>query len=64
METKEIYAFEAQKPLKGSYSDRLPVRIDQILKDGDMVGSLLIIDTPGHTPGSISFLMSVMAICL
>ncbi|MBC2121080.1 MBL fold metallo-hydrolase [Listeria marthii] len=55
VETKEIYAFETQKPLKGSYPDTLPVKIDHILKDGDMVGSLLIIDTPGHTPGSISF---------
>lgn len=55
VETKEIYAFEAQKPLKGSYPDQFPVKIDQLLKDGDMVGSLLIIDTPGHTPGSISF---------
>ncbi|MCD2248538.1 MBL fold metallo-hydrolase [Listeria marthii] len=55
VETKEIYAFETQKPLKGSYPDALPVKIDHILKDGDMVGSLLIIDTPGHTPGSISF---------
>ncbi|CAC97134.1 TPA: MBL fold metallo-hydrolase [Listeria innocua] len=55
VETKEIYAFEAQKPLKGSYPDQFPVKIDQLLKDGDMVGSLLIMDTPGHTPGSISF---------
>ncbi|EAE6700600.1 MBL fold metallo-hydrolase [Listeria monocytogenes] len=55
VETKEIYAFEAQRPLKGSYSDKFPVKINQVLKDGDMVGSLLIIDTPGHTPGSISF---------
>ncbi|EKZ0314889.1 MBL fold metallo-hydrolase [Listeria monocytogenes] len=55
VETKEIYAFEAQRPLKGSYSDKLPAKVDQVLKDGDMVGSLLIIDTPGHTPGSISF---------
>lgn len=55
VEKKEIYAFEAQMPLKGSYPKELPVKIDQALKAGDMVGSLLVIDTPGHTPGSVSF---------
>ncbi|MBC1490034.1 MBL fold metallo-hydrolase [Listeria sp. FSL L7-1485] len=55
VEKKEVYAFEAQSPLKGSYPDELPVKIKQTLKTGDMVGSLLVIDTPGHTPGSISF---------
>ncbi|WP_270996145.1 MBL fold metallo-hydrolase [Listeria seeligeri] len=55
VQKKEIYAFEAQKPLKGNYPAELPVKIDQTLKAGDMVGSLLVVDTPGHTPGSISF---------
>lgn len=29
--------------------------VDQTLKEGDMVGSFEVIDTPGHAPGHISF---------
>ncbi len=31
-----------------------PIIVDEQLKDGDMVGSLQVIHTPGHTPGHIS----------
>jgi len=31
-----------------------PVRPDIVLNDGDRVGELVVIHTPGHTPGSIS----------
>lgn len=31
-----------------------PVRPDIILDDGDRVGKLIVVHTPGHTPGSIS----------
>jgi len=31
-----------------------PVEPDLLLKEGDMVGKLAVIHTPGHTPGSIS----------
>lgn len=31
-----------------------PVEADQKLNEGDMAGSLTVIHTPGHTPGSIS----------
>jgi glyoxylase-like metal-dependent hydrolase (beta-lactamase superfamily II) len=31
-----------------------PVRPDIILNDGDRVGKLVVVHTPGHTPGSIS----------
>ena len=33
-----------------------PVGVDLILKDGDKVGRLLVIHTPGHSEGSISLL--------
>jgi hydroxyacylglutathione hydrolase len=31
-----------------------PVRPDIVLNDGDRVGKLIVVHTPGHTPGSIS----------
>ena len=31
-----------------------PIHIDEQIKDGDTVGSLKVIHTPGHTPGHIS----------
>lgn len=34
----------------------LPVQLDQLLEEGDQIGSLTVIETPGHTPGSISLL--------
>lgn len=30
-----------------------PVEVDLVLKDGDKIGNLLVVLTPGHTPGSI-----------
>lgn len=32
-----------------------PCDVDRNLKDGDRVGSLTVMHTPGHTPGSLSF---------
>ena len=32
-----------------------PCPVDQTLKDGDRVGQIQVIHTPGHTPGSLSF---------
>jgi len=34
--------------------DALPITVDQQLNDGDAVGGLKVIHTPGHTPGHIS----------
>ncbi|WP_239254317.1 MBL fold metallo-hydrolase [Listeria ilorinensis] len=52
---KDLFAFEAQQPVKGHYPKMgLAVKPDLLLKDGDMIGSLIVIETPGHTPGSIS----------
>jgi len=33
-----------------------PVELDVLLKEGDKVGELIVISTPGHTEGSISLL--------
>jgi glyoxylase-like metal-dependent hydrolase (beta-lactamase superfamily II) len=37
----------------GSF-DVEPIIVDQQVSDGDMIGSLRVIHTPGHTPGHIS----------
>jgi hydroxyacylglutathione hydrolase len=40
--------------LSMNFGTRSPGRVpDRILEDGDMVGDLHVIHTPGHTPGSI-----------
>ena len=35
--------------------DHDPCRVDQTIKDGDHVGPLTTVSTPGHTPGCLSF---------
>ncbi len=47
---------EPQTVIKGGVSAKLKTRADVLLEEGDRVGSLLAIYTPGHTPGSMSFL--------
>lgn len=47
---------EEQTPIKGGVPKNVKTRADILLKEGDMVGSLKAIETPGHTPGSMSFL--------
>ena len=46
---------EAQTPVRGSVQ---PVRapMTRTLNDGDMVGSLRVVASPGHTPGHIALL--------
>jgi glyoxylase-like metal-dependent hydrolase (beta-lactamase superfamily II) len=39
-----------------SFINFTPVQVDIILKDGDTIGNLTVIHTPGHTPGSIALL--------
>lgn len=46
---------EEQTPIKGGVPKKLKTRATGLLKDGDKVGSLTAIETPGHTPGSMSF---------
>lgn len=44
---------EPQAKLRGSYQ-RIQTRPTRLLMDGDQVGSLQVIGTPGHTPGHIA----------
>ncbi|ATH91970.1 metallo-beta-lactamase [Bacillus glycinifermentans] len=52
---KSLLEDEAQTPVKGDIPKNIRTKPDQFLYDGDRVGSLLVIATPGHTPGSLSF---------
>lgn len=47
---------EPEMPIRGSVPKNLKTRADILLEDGDRIGSLLALSTPGHTPGSMSFL--------
>ncbi|GIO11430.1 MBL fold metallo-hydrolase [Cohnella xylanilytica] len=49
---------EPSTPIRGGVPKPGAVRTkpDVLLRDGDRVGSLLAVATPGHTPGSMSFL--------
>lgn len=46
---------EEQSPIKGGVPKKLKTKATVLLKDGDKIGSLTAIETPGHTPGSMSF---------
>jgi glyoxylase-like metal-dependent hydrolase (beta-lactamase superfamily II) len=47
---------EHQAPIKGGVPKKLKTRANILLKEGDLIGSLAAIETPGHTPGSMSFI--------
>ncbi len=44
---------EPQTPLKGAYQT-VRTRPSRLVADGEHVGSLLVVATPGHTPGQIA----------
>jgi glyoxylase-like metal-dependent hydrolase (beta-lactamase superfamily II) len=44
---------EPQTPLRGGYTQSA-TRPTRLLADGDRVGSLQVVSTPGHTPGHIA----------
>lgn len=46
---------EPQAKLRGSYQ-RVAARPDRLLADGDTVGSLRVVASPGHTPGHSALL--------
>lgn len=46
---------EPDLPLKGGYPKNQIIHYDETVKDGDRIGSLTVISTPGHTPGSTSY---------
>ncbi len=47
---------EPQSPIKGGVPKKVTTQADVLLYEGDLIGSLTAISTPGHTPGSMSFL--------
>ena len=51
-----LRAGEPATPIRGSVPKKLKTRADVLLYEGDIVGSLEAISTPGHTPGSMSFM--------
>lgn len=53
---RSLRAEEPQLPLKGSVPKNITTVPDVLLHEGDQIGSLQAISTPGHTPGSMSFI--------
>ncbi len=45
---------EPKLQIKGGFDKKLKTVPDRLLKEGDRIGSLEVVHTPGHTPGSIS----------
>ncbi len=52
---KSLDASEPQVPLKGGYPI-VSTKPTRLLQEGDRIGSLEVIASPGHTPGHIAFL--------
>ncbi|NHN31627.1 MBL fold metallo-hydrolase [Paenibacillus agricola] len=55
---RSLDANEMQTPIRGGVpkAGSIKTKPDVLLHDGDRVGSLLAIEVPGHTPGSMAFL--------
>lgn len=51
---RSLDAHEPQMPIKGGVPKNLQIVPERLLKEGDTIGSLEVVETPGHTPGSIS----------
>lgn len=52
---KSLDASEPQVPLRGGYPI-CSTKPNRLLHEGDRIGSLEVIATPGHTPGHLAFL--------
>src|SRR6266567_182862 len=52
---KAILPGEEQTPVKG-YFVTVDWKPDRLFKDGDRIGSVDVVASPGHTPGHVSFL--------
>ena len=50
-----LAAYKLQLGLALGVDGHAPCIVDQALKEGDRVGPLLIVSSPGHTPGCLSF---------
>ncbi|MED1471262.1 MBL fold metallo-hydrolase [Bacillus salipaludis] len=53
---RSLEQHEDPTPIKGGVPKSLQTMANVLLNDGDQVGSLTAISSPGHTPGSMSFL--------
>lgn len=47
---------EPDSAIKGGVPKNIKTQPDRLLEEGDTVGSLKVVATPGHTPGSISLM--------
>ena len=52
---KPLAVYQLQLGLALGLGKHTPCEVDQRLKVGDRIGPLEVIETPGHTPGSLSF---------
>ncbi|KHF35994.1 putative metallo-hydrolase YflN [Paenibacillus sp. P1XP2] len=53
--SRSLEAGEPQTPIKGDVPQKVRTNPDRLLADGDRIGSLLAIASPGHTPGHMAF---------
>lgn len=53
---------EKNTPIRGGVPKNIKTKPDLLLEDGDRIGSLEVIATPGHTPGSITLLIHVIVV--
>ncbi|MEH7346394.1 MBL fold metallo-hydrolase [Bacillus sp. JJ1532] len=51
-----IHPDEKNSPIRGGVPKNIKTRPDNLLHEGERIGSLEVIHSPGHTPGSISLL--------
>lgn len=49
-------SLQNENPIRGGVPKNIQTQPDLLLKEGDRIGSLEVIYSPGHTPGSISLL--------
>lgn len=61
---KSVDHHEQQTPIRGGIPNNIKTIPNQLLKEGDRIGSLRVIETPGHTPGSITLLDSSSGIII
>lgn len=54
--SRDLEEGELQTPIKGDVPRKIRTKPDYLLEDGDLVGSLLAVASPGHTPGHMAFL--------
>ncbi|WP_308722980.1 MBL fold metallo-hydrolase [Paenibacillus polysaccharolyticus] len=51
-----LLSHEPQTPVRGSVPKGIRTQPDRLLEDGDQIGSLVAIASPGHTPGHMAFM--------